>query len=479
MKKLLAKLFLFLIFCFLFVKNVDAFDFVKSSENPLKVTYINNYAHQLQHHIFKEENIYKGIFVIKRPTESYYSLGYFESANGVDWLMKKEVLNTGADLSNPSIIKIQGGYLLFVTRYDNNTIYKIYSSVCDNNFNCSSDLSIVINPNTSINSEKNGVFAGHPFQQNGRTYLFFGAWGGDGFKLKLAYSDDLINWQRCSNSFLYGGDGPFPYQENNDLYLFFHRSDSSGIKYAKTTLPLSCSSVFTDLGYQITKNQPYDQNHIIFPSLINENGALKIFYTGLGMDGVWRLNMAFVGSEDPTPTPRPPIILIPGFLASWNKESIIHNSAEPQSNWKINPMVNDYKAIIQTLKNLGYEENKNLFIFAYDWRKPILDIVDDLNNYIERLQTINYPLQTSFQIIGHSLGGLVGRIYLQKYNNLNINKLITVGSPHLGATQFYKLVEAGEIDRSNNYQWLAAKTLIVLNKNNIETDKQTINRIFP
>lgn len=471
MKKILSKLFLILlIFYFLLNKNALAFEFVKSENNPLSVSYISNYANQLQVSIFKEGDIYKGIFVIKRATESHYSLGYFESANGINWQMKKEILNTGEDLSNPSVIKTQTGYMLFLTRYDNNTVYRIYSSVCDFAFNCSANLSQVIMPNTSNYSEKNGVFAGHPFKQENRTYLFFGAWGGDGFKLKLAYSDDLITWQRCQYAFLYGGDGPFPYKDNNDLYLFSHQSNNSGIKLAKTTLPLSCNSVFTDQGYLLTKDKPYDQKHIIFPSVINENEKLKLYYSGLGNDSKWRLNLA---CTEQACLPKTPIIIIPGFLASWNKDAIIHNVEKPQSEWKLNPIVNEYQGIISTLKNLGYDENKNLFIFAYDWRKPALSVIDDLNNFINQLGI------TKFQLVGHSLGGLVGRIYSQRYGNPNIDKLITVGSPHHGASQSYKVIEAGEIERFNDWFWLAVKMVASLNKNGLETDKQTLNRLFP
>jgi len=509
------KLFKFcflLIIYFVLISDVNAYEFVKSTNNPLPVSYINGYAYQLQHHVFKESDIYKGIFVINRPPETYYSLGYFESADGFSWQMKKEILNTGSDLSNPSIIKTSTGYILYISRYDNNTVYRIYSSICDNDFNCSSALTPVIVPVLNNSSENKGVFAGHPYVQNGRTYMFFGAWGTDGFKLKLAYSDDLINWQRCPNGFLYGGDGPFPYNENGELNLFFHRSDSTGIKLAKTSLPLSCDSVFVDQGYLLTKNMPYDQNHLIFPSVINENNILKLYYSGLGSDGVWKFNLASVGTGNPsptsttTPTPIPtitlipistptavptviptltpnpysltPIILIPGFFASWNKNAILHNQNQPQSEWKINPIVNEYKGIINTLKNLGYEEDKNLFVFAYDWRKPILEIVDDLNIFINQV-THNPSLITSFNIVGHSLGGLVGRIYSQKYNNSNIDKLITVGSPHRGATVAYKIVEAGEIERFNDYLWFAVKLVSSINRNNLETDKQTINRIIP
>ena len=485
MFKIIFKLFLSLILCLFITNNVKAFEFVKATENPLNVNSINGYAYQLQHHIFKEGDIYKGVFVINRPPETYYSLGYFESIDGLSWQMKKEILNTGADLSNPSILKTSTGYIMFISRFDNNAIYRIYSSNCDADFNCSPNLLPVIVPDSGNASESNGVFAGHPYQQSGRTYLFFGAWGGDGFKLKLAYSDDLINWQRCPKEFLYGGDGPFPYQENNDLYLFFHRADSTGIKLAKTTWPLSCDSIFVDQGYLLQKDKSYDRNHLIFPSILNINGGLKLYYSGLGEDNKWRLNMAnttlipvpTLGPEDPTPTiiPKKTIILIPGLLASWNRDAIIHNIDQPQLNWKLNPIVNEYKGIIKTLENLGYEENKDLFVFAYDWRRPVLEIVDDLNNFV----TGNKFPTTDFQIVGHSLGGLVGRIYSQKFNNSKINKLITVGSPHYGTSQSYKIVEAGEIDRFNDYLWLAVKMVATINKNNLETDKQTLNRLFP
>ncbi|MEK7495716.1 MAG: alpha/beta fold hydrolase [Patescibacteria group bacterium] len=489
-KKLLNIFFIISIYI-LFSKDVFAFQFEKSPNNPLPISYINNYANQLQANIFKEGDVYKGIFAINKPPETYYSLGYFESTNGVDWQMKKEVLNTGADLSNPSVLKTQTGYLLFLTRYENN-IYRIYSSSCDFDFNCSSSLSQVIMPNTNNYSEKNGVFAGHPFIQDNRTFLFFGAWGGDGFKIKLAYSDDLITWQRCQYAFLYGGDGPFPYQENNELYLFFHQSDSTGIKIAKSTLPLSCNSVFEDQGYLLVKDKPYDQNHLIFPSVINEFGNLKLYYSGLGSDGSWKFNLALIPTPTLTPTPtstpsptptvipeKTSIIIIPGFLASWNREAIIHNVNQPQSNWKLNSIVKEYEGIINTLTNLGYEEGKNLFIFAYDWRKPVLEIVDDLNDFVLELSTNHYPLVTNYSIVGHSLGGLIGRIYSQKYSNSNIDKLITAGSPHRGATVAYKIVEAGEIERFNDYLWLTVKIISSLNKNNLETDKQTLNRLFP
>ncbi|MEK7523028.1 MAG: hypothetical protein AAB569_05575, partial [Patescibacteria group bacterium] len=83
-KKLLNIFFIISIYI-LFSKDVFAFQFEKSPNNPLPISYINNYANQLQANIFKEGDVYKGIFAINKPPETYYSLGYFESTNGVDW----------------------------------------------------------------------------------------------------------------------------------------------------------------------------------------------------------------------------------------------------------------------------------------------------------------------------------------------------------------------------------------------------------
>jgi pimeloyl-ACP methyl ester carboxylesterase len=505
MKKILLKLInIFLVsFTYLFfVQSAFAFQFEKIPENPLPVSYINNYTNQQQANIFKEGDLYKGIFVINKAPETYYSLGYFESIDGINWEMKKEILNTGADLSNPRILKTQTGYILFLTRYDNNTVYRIYSSNCDFNFNCSQSFSPIIIPDINSNSEKNGVFAGFPYQQDDRTYLIFGAWGGDGFKIKFAYSDDLVTWQSCPNdkSFLAGGDGPFVYKENNDLYLFFHRSDSSGIKLAKTILPLSCDSSFADQGYLLSPNKTYDQNHLIFSSIINNNDGLKLYYSGLGTDNRWRLNLACTGqaclSSTPTPTPtstltstptltptpipiteKIPLVIIPGFMASWNKDAIIHNKTVSLFDWEIPSFVKEYQGLINSLIKLNYLENQDFFIFAYDWRKSVEETTNNLDTFLQqKIWSINPNQKIDF--IGHSLGGLIGSIYTQKNKN-KVNKIISIGSPHQGVIQVYKPLEAGEIDRENTFLWLAQKLILILNKSAIETDKETIQNRFP
>lgn len=73
-------------------------------------------------------------------------------------------------------------------------------------------------------------------------------------------------------------------------------------------------------------------------------------------------------------------------------------------------------------------ENVSLFLYPYDWRKKLEDAAAELDAFI----TKKIASGTKVDIIGHSLGGLVGRIYSQKYGTDRVDKLITVGSPPPG-----------------------------------------------
>lgn len=503
MKKIIA--IVIWLYCYIVVlaSSVSAFEFIKNSNNPLNINYLNDYYYPFQAHIYKEGNRCKGILAARKPGESYYSLVAIESEDCFSWTMTKEILNIGQDISNPRLfINTDGSKKIFFTKTDGKDFYRIYSTDCDNSLNCSSDVNLVLDPNPTDLTEKNGYFAPYVIRIDSRYYMFYGVWGNDGFKIRIAYSDNLESWQKCPNNLISdGSDGPFPYLENNNLYLFFHKSNSSGIKLAKTSLPLSCDSIFEDLGYQLTPSQSSDVRHLVFPSVVHEDTGLKLYYSGADWSWNWSLNLACTGeacilsTPTPTSTPAPTqtftltptaiptstptktsIIIIPGLMASWNKEAILHNQSVSQSEWKLASFVKEYKGIINTLKNLGYEENKNLFIFAYDWRKPILEIVEDLNSFITSNPSTS--LRTSkFSIVGHSLGGLVGRIFAQK-NKSQVDRIITVGSPHQGVVQVYKPLEAGEIDKDNTFLWLAEKLVLVLNKSTIESDKETIKKRF-
>lgn len=189
-------------------------------------------------------------------------------------------------------------------------------------------------------------------------------------------------------------------------------------------------------------------------------------------------------STTPTPTPTPfyPVILIPGHGASFSREAFIYNKPVPQSDWKMTPFVHSYDGIIETFKNnLSYPSNK-FYTFFYDWRKKIDSIAADFNDFLNnKVIPENNDLGANFKakIVGHSLGGLVGRGYAQKYGVEKIDKLISAGSPHKGVIQAYKAWEGGELGERNAWQWLALQLLLQLNKRGFATNVETIRKIAP
>ena len=490
----------FLFIFFMFSLPVSAFEFIKSPDNPLPISFISDYSQILQVHVYKDNGLYKGIATAKKTSQNYYSLIAIESVDGKSWNQIREILTSDDfDVSNSRLfIDRDGNRKILFAKMDSHDLYRLYSIDCDDNLNCSQTPSLLLDPNLSDYDENHGFFAPFIFDAGENYYLFYGAWGNNGFRLKVSYSSNLADWIKCPGEIITGGDGGFPYIDGDNLYLFIHRSNATGIQVLKTNNGLTCDSSWENLGYVIEKNQSYDQKHIVFPSLVNDGGQLKLYYSGLGNDNVWRLNLAetiqiptVTPTPSPTPTPTPtetivptatptqdkvPIILIPGFMASWNKDAILHNKTVEYQDWKLGPYVKEYRGLTQTLKNLGFEENEDLFIYAYDWRKKVNDSVDDLNQFIES----KIGTGQKVNIVGHSLGGVIGRIYAQKYQDQNkVDKMVTVASPHYGVVQVYKPLEAGEIDRENTWLWLMEKIIINLNRGLFESDREVVEHMLP
>ena len=133
---------------------------------------------------------------------------------------------------------------------------------------------------------------------------------------------------------------------------------------------------------------------------------------------------------------------------------------------------------MDVLKQEGYRENEDLFLVPYDWRQPITDDASQLASFVQSTIWDKTPYKP-ISLIGHSLGGIVARIFGEQNKTKPIKKIISVGSPLLGTAQGYKALAAGEIDRSNTLMWLAQKIVLELNRKSGEEAKDTIVRVFP
>lgn len=171
-----------------------------------------------------------------------------------------------------------------------------------------------------------------------------------------------------------------------------------------------------------------------------------------------------------------PLIIIPGLGASWNTKAMVYGETVDSDEWKMTPFVNVYKSLVETAESNGYTLGDDLFVWNYDWRKSINDIKSDLDNFINLNPKLNSVEKIDF--VGHSLGGLVSRTWSEGQGS-KVGKLITVGSPHLGAVQAYGAVAGGVVSDKIDPGQLALKLFLQIHKDGFQTDAQTIREFAP
>ncbi len=487
---MVRKISIFLI-CFLFFINKFTFasTWYKYEKNPILPFFSSTSQHYSNASVLYDEGKYK--MWVSKYLNNQWVIGYLESNNGIEWFeppnhvvlypTNENGINESG-LFEPFVLK-NNQYHLWYNAYVNNSYY-IRHAISSDGINWIKD------PQFTIIGEKNWENRGvaHPsvLYLNGKYYLWYAGWGNSGWQLGLATSEDGINWIKEINNPLnlpinLGHVGGFYVEYFNSLFkIYYHTGGgyATQIYYAISNDGKNWSCPNDDC-LVLSLNGDGNNRMIIGPHLVKINNQVYLYYT-LSNTQNWSIGLAAtqppnLPSPTPTPTPNTSLIIIPGFFASWNKEAILHNKEVVYSQWKLSFFIHEYDGLIKTLKNNGKKENEDFFIFSYDWRKPLESIADDLKNFIKD----KIPQDNDISFVGHSLGGLVSRIYTQKYQEQRVKKLITVGSPHYGAVQVYKPLSAGEIDRENTFLWLAQKLILILNKDSFETDRETIRKKFP
>ncbi len=124
-------------------------------------------------------------------------------------------------------------------------------------------------------------------------------------------------------------------------------------------------------------------------------------------------------------------------------------SSDKDGVWVIDPILHTYDNLIDTLKANGYTAGQNLFTMPYDWRQSNVLTALELRDKIREVEAICSCQKVD--LVAHSMGGLVARQYIQsdKYEN-NVDHLIFLGTPHLGAPDSYLMWEGGEMIPKTN-----------------------------
>jgi len=96
-----------------------------------------------------------------------------------------------------------------------------------------------------------------------------------------------------------------------------------------------------------------------------------------------------------------------------------------------------YKELIKQLKTVSGNVTK----FPYDWRQNNIEHLDELKEKID-------PNADEIIIVAHSMGGIVGKLFLNHFRDsefvAKITKIITLGTPWNGAMDAYKTLKYGK-----------------------------------
>lgn len=431
-------------------------------------------------YISKESEEYKLLY--QGYATNNFLIGKSTSIDGIHWDKTTNPILVGdlqfpeTDVVEPSYLKINNTYYLWFNSFENSKEnYKIRLAT-------SGDGEIWVKHPTPVlvgtnNWEKAGVTDPSVIYHDGKFKMFYGGWGiPKSFRIGYAESDDGINWIKPSNSPLnlpslgHVNGASISYYDNQ-YHLFYHTGGDrpTNIYHVKSTdlqnwqcAEEACSIIHAD-------GSGFDSYMVTGPSVLNEKTRQLLYYGGSN-GAVWNIGLAIKQLSQP----QPKIIIIPGLFGSWNKEAIVYQQEVNSNAWQLNPLATDYDGLINTLVNLGLVKNQDYYVFAYDWRKSLAGIVADLDEFIKTQNLENEELN----LVGHSLGGLVARAYLQESQNPNVKKIITAGSPHQGVAQVYKALSAGEIEESNSWWFLAENLVLQLYRQGIETNKEIFKNNF-
>lgn len=103
-----------------------------------------------------------------------------------------------------------------------------------------------------------------------------------------------------------------------------------------------------------------------------------------------------------------------------------------------------YETTITTLTDAGYIEDEDLFVFPFDWRKDVEG--QGKNELMAKIDEVRNETGASrVDIMAHSQGGLVTLAALRDTDSIGkVRKVVTLGTPLLGATKSLGLLEYKE-----------------------------------
>lgn len=108
-----------------------------------------------------------------------------------------------------------------------------------------------------------------------------------------------------------------------------------------------------------------------------------------------------------------------------------------------------------------HNESENLFCFTYDWRKNNLTNAELLSCFIDSVLT--WTGHNNVNLVSHSMGGIVSKTCIKIFDKSRIDKMVFIGTPHLGAPEVLTVMLKGKlfewINFVNEIEWPIIRSL--------------------
>ncbi len=147
--------------------------------------------------------------------------------------------------------------------------------------------------------------------------------------------------------------------------------------------------------------------------------------------------------------PRQLSLLLSPFDTYLNNLKLLANGdPDPGYNITIGDIIRDapgsdiFEGLIAELTAQGYQEGVDLFVFPYDWRLSNSINAPRLGELIDR--ALVQTGKEKVDIVAHSMGGILAKEYVAGFGKNQLDQLIFVGTPHLGAPKAYKALMHGD-----------------------------------
>lgn len=375
----------------------------------------------------------------------------FDSINNINW---NYVSQGGSIISENGVLKLGSTGYSFPIVYSkiNNLFSTLDKTVFEVRFMFE-----------NISSMGNGISVGVT-DSSGWPYYQFSVWNDSYSGLRFVSNNfNTYNYNFCNISVpddpRFGFVAKSLSLTNNNWHKF--RIEKNGTQYNiyfdKEINPVPILST--------SSNQCIPKNIFIGNPLSGGNlswTSLNIDYIKIG-DGLWSGN-----SQNK-------IIFLPGMGASWNERAMVLNQNVAQNEWRMTPFVKNYDQMFKGFDDNGLVKGTDYFVYNYDWRKPLASQITDFDSYVNSL---NLAAGEKIDVVGHSLGGVIGRIWTQE-NSSKVGKVLTLGSPNSGAVTTYEMWNGAKISNPTETSSIALNILLALQKKNNQTAVDTLRTYVP